>query len=175
MPVPAIHPEGLRAGRLSPALAALCALLVLAPVPASAQTMVRDVKVSADIAAIQNARAAAYWTNVGPDIENAIVARLVGRAADDGVRIEVDINEFELGNQFEEAFNLADSTLSGVVRVSTDGPMPVSNSYNLTVGYNQSLAFLPEGYDVAMLSRDSHEYYTGMVDAFADAVVRGLD
>ena len=141
----------------------------------NAASMVKDVEVIADLTAIENPQAAAYWTNVADDLKNAIAARLTDRIAEDGVSITIELSEVELSNSFQEALNIADTKMVGKVNVKPQKPGDTGfNSYELTVNINQALAFMPEGTDVAKLSQDSAEYYTSLVNAFADGVVTRL-
>jgi hypothetical protein len=142
----------------------------------NAASMVKEIEVTADLTAIENPQAATYWTDVADDVENAIVARLTNRIADDGVSIKIDLSEVELSNSFQEALNVADTKMVGTVNVKPQEPGDGGfNSYELTVNINQALAFMPEGTDVTKLSQDSKEYYVAMVNAFADAVVVRLE
>lgn len=141
---------------------------------ADEDTRVRDVDVKADISAISNPAAAAYWTNVADDVENAVVARITDRTADDGVKVSIDISEVELANAFENITNVAETKMVGKVNVSSETDNTEFNSYELTVSVDEALPFFPPGTTVVMISRDTPEYYKAMVEAFADAVVKRL-
>lgn len=149
--------------------------LVAATSTGFAATMVKEIEVSADLTAIKNPLAATYWTDLSDDVENAIVARLTDRISEDGVSISIDLSEVELSNSFQEALNIADTSLVADVKVSSDTDNSAHNTYNLTVNINQAMLFLPEGTDVSQLSQDSTEYYDALINAFADAVVVRLD
>ncbi len=149
---------------------ALCAF----PALADDKTKVRTVDVEADISAISNPAAAAYWTNVADDVENAIVARITDRTADDGVKISVDISEVELANAFENITNVADTRMVGTVNISSETDNSEFNSYELTVSVNEALPYFPPGTTVVMIQRDTPEYYKAMVEAFANAVIERL-
>ncbi|AWB50605.1 hypothetical protein HYN69_18565 (plasmid) [Gemmobacter aquarius] len=154
--------------------AALAATLFAGAVFADENTQVRDIDVEADIAAINNPAAAAYWTNVADDLENAIVARITNRTSDDGVKISVDISEVELANAFENVTNVAETKMVGQVNVTSDTDNTEFNSYELTVSVEEALPFFPPGTTVVMITRDTPEYYKAMVEAFAEAVVKRL-
>lgn len=65
---------------------------------------VKEIEVTADLSAIQNADAAAYWGRLEADLEAAIASRLVDRLAEEGAegaRILVDLREVELASAFE--------------------------------------------------------------------------
>lgn len=141
---------------------------------ADADTRVRDIDVTADISAISNPAAAAYWTNVADDVENAIVARITDRTADDGVKVSIDISEVELANAFENITNVADTKMVGQVNITSDTDNTEFNSYELTVSVNEAMPYFPPGTTIVMITRDTPEYYKAMVEAFADAVVKRL-
>lgn len=154
--------------------AALAALLTTT-VAAQSATMVKEIDVSIDMDAIQNPQAAAYWTSVSDDLENAIMARLTDRVADDGVRIIVDLEELELANGFQETFNIADTRLMGTVKITSDTDNSEFEAYELTVTYENAIVLLPEGTDVTVLTQDSPEFYAAVVDTFAEEVVKRLE
>ncbi len=154
--------------------AAVAATLFAGAVFADADTKVREITVDADISAISNPAAAAYWTNVADDLENAIVARITDRTADDGVKVSIDISEVELANAFENVTNVADTKMVGQVNVTSDTDNTQFNSYELTVSVNEAMPYFPPGTTVVMIARDTPEYYKAMVEAFADAVVKRL-
>lgn len=154
--------------------ATLAGTLMAGTALADANTRVREVNVEADISAIQNPAAAAYWTNVADDLENAIVARITDRTADDGVKISIDISELELANAFENVTNVADTKMAAQINVTSETDNTDFSSYELTVSVEEALPFFPPGTTVVMVTRDTPEYYRAMVDAFADAVVKRL-
>lgn len=158
----------------SPLAATLAALLLAGAAFAGADTKVRDIDVQVDLTAIQNPAAATYWTNVAQDLENAIVARVTDRTADDGVKISIDISEVELANAYENVTNIADTKMVGQVNVTSETDNTDFNSYELTVSVEEALPYFPAGTTVVMIARDTPEYYKAMVEAFADAVVKRL-
>lgn len=153
---------------------ALIAALLLANTPAAAQTMVKEVQVDVEMEAVQNAKAATQWTNIADDLENAIVARLVGRTAEDGAKISVDIDEVELANTLESAMGVADSKLTGHVNVTHENNNTVFDSYDLTVTFEQAGVLIVSGTDLAQLTTNSKEYYDAMIAAFAEHIVTNL-
>ncbi|MFZ1727381.1 MAG: hypothetical protein WBO29_08105 [Albidovulum sp.] len=154
--------------------AVLVTALLSASAPAFAVTMVKEVDVSVDLEAIENPQAAEYWTSVSDDLENAIVARLTDRIAEDGAKISVDIDEVELANSWQSAMGTADSKLVGNVNVTHDSNNTVFDSYDLTVTFEQAGPFFLPGTDLTAITTDSQEYYDAMVAAFADHVVTNL-
>lgn len=157
--------------RLATTLAAtLLATTALAQDP----TMVREVDVDVDLGAIQNPEAAAYWTDVADDLENAIVARVTDRTHPDGVRIAIDIEEVSLASLYDSLTDIADSQMVGQVNITSDTDNTKFNSYELSVRIEEALPFFPPGTVVTAIVRDTPEYYRAMVEAFAEAVVRRL-
>lgn len=154
--------------------ASLAATLFAGAALSDENTRVRDVDVQADISAISNPAAATYWTNVADDLENAIVARITDRTADDGVKISIDISEVELANAFENVTNVADTKMVAQVNVTSDTDNTEFNSYELTVSVEEALPYFPPGTTVVMITRDTPEYYKAMVEAFAESVVKRL-
>lgn len=156
-------------------LSAMMLALLSTAATAQSMTMVKEIDVTIDMAAIQNPLAATYWTSVSDDVENAIMARLTDRVADDGVRITVDLAELELANGFQETFNIADTRLMGTVKITSDTDNSEFEAYDLTVTYENAVVLLPAGTDVTILTQDSPEFYAAVVDTFADEVVKRLD
>ncbi len=148
-------------------------LMTAAPVFAAVST-VKEVEVTADLTVITNVKAAAYWTTVADDLENAIVANLVDRIADDGAKITVDIDELSLASSFESAANIADSKLVGAVSVTHANDNTVFDAYALAVGIADAGPFFPEGTDIATITGNSKEHYDAMIAAFAARVVADL-
>lgn len=135
---------------------------------------VQSIDVTVDIAAVQNAAAAEYWGALENDLETAILARVADRTAEEGAMITVDIDEVSLASGFAEAMGIADTRLSGLVKVS-DPPQPGrGDSYELTVDVNASLPALGEGFDLTAADIDTARVYRAMIDTFADHVVRNL-
>jgi hypothetical protein len=157
--------------RLWPALAAT---MLATTAFAQDATMVREVEVTADLGAVQNPRAAEYWTDIADDLENAIVARLTDRIAEDGVRISVDISEVELANTFENLTNIADTRMVGQVNITSETDNTQFNSYELTLSVEQALPYFPPGTVVTAITLENRDYYSGMIEAFAQSVVDRL-
>lgn len=157
-----------------PFLAAVLATsTLLAAQPGLAKTKVREVDVTADIAAIQNPKAAAFWANAADDLENAIVARLTDRLSqDEGVKVAVDLDEISLANSYESAAGIAESSLSGSVKVLADNGSDDTRVYDLTVRFDR--AYLPAGVDLAAVTTDSPDHYRALIDGFADQVVQSV-
>lgn len=157
------------------AKAALAATVLFSlTVPAMAQTMVREVEVEVDLAALQNEKAATRWATLSDDLKNAVAARLVDRIAEDGVRIRIDVDEVSLASTFDSAAGIADSAMKGNVVVSSETDYSLSDGYDLTVAFADAGPFFPQGTDLATITSDSQQYYDGMISAFADAVVKNL-
>lgn len=144
---------------------------------AASDVKVQEVKVEADLSAIQNPEAAKVFTNLSEDLRGAILNRLDPNALvdKDGQKIKIDIDEVELASTWANLTDLSKSQLTGKVDVRPDdGDALKFDNYVLTVAYPQAKAFLPEGTDVSALDKDAMVYYHAMVNAFADYVVTNL-
>jgi hypothetical protein len=158
------------------AIGLVTGLALLSAAPTFADSMIKDVEVKTDLDAIENKAAAARWANLSEDLQRAIVTQLVGKTAEDGDVLSVDIDEFELANSFQAAAGSADSRLVGRVSISTDGGSPtVLKTYDLAVSVKDASPYFPPGTDLATVTSDSQIYYDAMVLAFADHVVKDLD
>lgn len=153
-------------------MTAASALTLMIAVPALAETKVKDVSVEMDLAAIQNEKAAAYWTTAADDLEAAIVARVADRTADDGASITIDIDELSVANWFETAYKIDQSALTGHVLVMDSGTHV--GSYDVSVKFADAVLLMPEGTDVTVIAPDNRDYYSALVNTFADAVVAQL-
>ena len=157
--------------------------LLAAPLFAGVEKVAK-IDASVDLSAVQNETAAAYWANLEADLENALAARLTDRLASeevkpdedgkiDGSQIIVDVREVELANAFERELNLGDAVLVGQVTIVDDTDNTNADGYELTVSLENAQVVVPEGMTV-VLSTDTTEAYTRLVDAFADGVVSRL-
>lgn len=155
--------------------ASLMAATMLTTAAFADMTMVKEVDVEVELEDLANAKAAEHWTMISDDLENAIVERLVGRTDDEGVRVSIDIDEVELANTLQSVAGVADSSLSGRVKIISPNDNSKFEVYDLSVAFDQAILFLPEGFDVTTLTTNSKEYYDGMIAAFADHVVKRLD
>ncbi|MFN7223884.1 MAG: hypothetical protein ACK4MS_07695 [Paracoccaceae bacterium] len=150
------------------------AALFIATAAMAQDTKVKEVSVTADMTAVSNVQAAAYWTSMADDLENAIVARLVDRIADDGSKVVVDIDELSLANSFQNKLGLEDAVLVGMVNVSNEADNAKFDTYELTVTAKTAQAFSPEGMVLEGAFADTPEYYAALISAFADGVVSRL-
>lgn len=166
-------------------LAASAAALALLSGPLLAGVdKIAKVDASVDISAINNAQAATFWANLEADLENAIAARVTDRLATeevkpdengkiDGAQIKVDVREVELASAFERELNLGDAVLVGQVTIVDDTDNTNADGYELTVSLENAKVVVPEGATV-VLSTDTGEAYTRLVEAFADGIVSRL-
>jgi hypothetical protein len=153
----------------------IAALLTSTAAMAQDLPTVKSVDVSVELEAIGNEKAAAYWTSIADDLENAIVARITNQIADDGVDLTVDIEEVSLSNGFDETFGLADTRLVGTVVQRAETDPRRSRTYELSLDVNQSLPMMPADVDVTTLPADTRVYYDAMIAAFAQEVVNRLE
>ncbi len=135
---------------------------------------VKSIDVEVELGAVENAKAAAYWTTIADDLENAIVSRITDQIADDGVNVVIDLEEVSLSSGFEEKMGLADTRLVGNVVMVHDTDNTRFGAYELTVDVNAAMPMIPAGVDVVTLPADSRVYYDAMIAAFAQGVVDRL-
>lgn len=145
---------------------------------AAAQTKVSEIKVEADLTAIETYEAARAWKDLEIDLETALASRLVNQIADEDdeetAQINIDIDEVALANNFESSLGLGEWSLQGVVDI--DMPDPSKNEhYKLSVMSNQFAAYYPQGTDAATVTVDSEVFYDAIIAAFADNVASKLD
>ena len=151
---------------LSTAVAALMAVS-----GAAFAQSVKDIEVEADLSAIENYEAGATWANLAEDLENALAARLSDRLGEDGAEITIKIDTLELANNFEAAADLAESKLSGAVRISNEEPF-INDRYELSVSAGAVTAYYPEDAQVETIAVGSEVFYQAMVEAFAENVAQ---
>lgn len=138
---------------------------------------VAEIDVTADVSAIKNEKAAAYWGNIEKDLEAAIGARLTDRMAETGAKISVDIREVELSSAFERALNLSDAVLMGQVNVTDDTDNSNFDAYELSLTMESSKIVLPEGAtngSIMLADVGTPETYQNLISTFADQVVARL-
>ena len=136
---------------------------------------IAKVTVTADVTAIQNEKAAAYWSNVATDLENAIVSRLVNRISEGGATITVDLREVELASSFERAINASDAVLVGQVNISDLNDNTNFNAYELSISLGTAATVSADGKALYFDTLDTPEAYQALVNSFADNVVQRLD
>jgi hypothetical protein len=156
------------------ATAGIAALLLGTAVFAQDAKTVKSIEVETDLSAIGNSSAAAYWKNISTDLEAAIAARVANNLSEDGIKLVIDIEEVELSNGFQETLGLADTKLSGLVKMTHENDNGRFSNYRLTVDINQAMPLIPAGTDVTTLPADTRVYYDAMINTFANAVVERL-
>jgi hypothetical protein len=135
---------------------------------------INEIDVTADLSAISNADAAAYWGQLEADLEGAIAARVTDRLTDEeGARIVVDIREIELASPFERVITAADAVLVGQVNIVDDTDNANFDAYELSVSLDSARFIVPEGQTI-VFSDDDRSSYEALVNAFADNVVERL-
>lgn len=151
------------------------ALLILSTATLAATSpTVKSVDIDVELEAIGNPKAAAYWTTIAEDLENAIVKLVTEQIADDGVEVKIDLQEVELSGGFDEAMGLADTRLVGDVAMVHATDNSRFGAYTLTVDINAARPLLPQGVDLQTLPADTRVYYDAMIQAFAQGVVDRL-
>lgn len=135
---------------------------------------ITEIDVTADLSAIQNADAAAYWGELETDLEAAIASRVTDRLTDEeGARIVVDVRELELASAFERAVTMADAVLVGQVNVIDDTDNANYDGYELSVSLDSARFIVPEGQTI-IFNADDRSSYDALVNAFAAGVVERL-
>jgi hypothetical protein len=156
------------------AIGTLAALTLTTAGLAANTSSVKTIKVEVELEAIANPKAAAYWTSIADDLENAIVARITDQIADDGIALKIDLQEVSLSGGFAEMLGIADTRLVGDVIMTHETDNSRFGAYKLTVDVNAVTPILPPDTDVTTMPADSRVYYDAMVATFADAVVERL-
>jgi hypothetical protein len=136
---------------------------------------VSEVSVAADISAIGNEDAAQFWSSIAEDLENAILAGVLDRIEDEGVRISVRLEEVALANAFERNFDLEQSVLVGQVKITDDNNNANFNSYELSVSLSGVTAVDETGEPLLFENVENQRAYETLIAAFADGVVTRLD
>lgn len=154
-------------------LAASALLALFAGTALANVDQIKEIDVTNDLTAIQNADAAAYWGTLEADLEAAIAARVTERLAEDGARILVDIREVELASAFDRALNLGDAVLVGQVNIVDETDNSNFDAYELSVSLETARVVVPEG-QTLVLSADDRVSYQSLVDTFAQGVVDRL-
>ena len=153
------------------------ALVTAMATAVSANTMVADIEVTADLTAIENYSAAEAWATLETDLETALAAQLVNQIADpdakEAAEIEIEIDSVSLANNFEKSLGVGEWVLKGDVDI--DMPDAADDlRYDLTVSADQLNAYYPEGTDMAQVSIDSEVFYNAIIEAFAANVASKL-
>ena len=156
-------------------LALVFSAMLLPAAPAlAAPEPVSDVRVAVDLGAVTNTAAAQRFATLDTDLKNALMTRLVDRIGPDGLKIEIDISEVELSNFYQEAVNAADTRLVGQVNVSHLTDNTDFASYELAVGVNDVTPITSASAEQLTPAESTDKYYTALINAFADAVVKRL-
>lgn len=156
------------------AIGTLAALTLSTAAMAATPPTVKSIDVDVELEAIENPKAAAYWTSIADDLENAIAKLLTEQIADDGVDIKIDLQEVELSGGFDEAMGLAETRLVGDVAMVHDSDNSRFGAYTLTVDINAAKPLIPADVDLVTLPADTRVYYDAMIQAFAQGVVDRL-
>jgi hypothetical protein len=152
---------------------AMAVLLGTSAIAQDAPT-VKSVDVTVDIASVQNPEAAKYWGHISDDLKAAILTELTDRISDDGVDVNIDIEEVELSNGFQDMLGLANTVLAGSVKISHSTDNTRFSTFDLKVDVNQAMPMLPPDTDVTTVPADSRVFYDAMIKTFARAVVDRL-
>ncbi len=155
-------------------ISTLATLFLTTAAFAATEPTVKEVVVTVELAAIENVKAAAYWTTISDDLANAIVARVTDQISDDGISVTIDLEEVSLSNGFEAENGLAETRLVGNVTFSHATDNSRFDGFDLMVDVNAARTFIPADVDVITLQPDSRVYYEAMIATFAQGVVDRL-
>jgi hypothetical protein len=136
---------------------------------------VAEVTVSADIASLQNATAAAYWANLPNDLQAAIMLELADRTDAGGSKINVDISEIELSSSFERAIGAADGVLVGTVQVDDPNNNQKYDDYQIIVTLGSAPMLSADGTEIVFSSLDEPMAYETLLKKFAEGVLLMLE
>jgi hypothetical protein len=156
-------------------LAAATGAALAGPALADDLPKVKSIEVETTLDDLNNPQAAAYWKSLDADMETAIAAQLVDRLGDEGLEINVDMDEVELANFFEEQVGAGENKLAGRVKVKDVTDNSNYKTFDLTVRVQQILPLLPEGTEVTVIVPTSDEVYSALVAGFSRAVVERID
>jgi len=140
---------------------------------ASAQTaipMVSDIQVEADLTAVANPQAAAYWGTLDADLSAALAAEVVDLISPDGLVLIVDLDEISLASLLEAQAGADDARLTGDVGLYNPQTEEVERMFTISATTNEAAPYLPAGVDVVTVSPSSAEFYAAVVKAFARGV-----
>ncbi|MDO9527422.1 MAG: hypothetical protein Q7J57_18095 [Gemmobacter sp.] len=135
---------------------------------------VASVEVTADISAIQNEKAAAYWGNLAEDLKAAIITRIGDRIGEKGAVITIDIREVELANAFERALNSADAVLVGQVIVNDETDHGNDAAYELSVTLGGTPLVPSADGTITLSTTDTPQAYSILINLFADQVIERM-
>lgn len=142
---------------------------------------IAKIDVTTDLTAIKNEKAAAYWANVEQDLEAAIAGKATDRLSDEGLEIEIDINELALANAYERELGFGEAAMVGdivVLREVVYNKTPSKTAerrYELTVNVENSKIDLKPGEKLVLSRTDTPETYRMLIDTFAESVIKRLN
>ncbi|MDU8944641.1 hypothetical protein [Ovoidimarina sediminis] len=140
---------------------------------AASDTKIETVDVEFDVEAIESRSAAAFWSDLEDDLENAIIEKVADRIADTGAEIEIDIDEFDMSESFQAALG-ADSLLKAEVNVRNRAEPTKNSFYELTVTVEDAGRFVHGGAGIEVLTVPTRQVYELLVETFAEGVVTRL-
>lgn len=135
---------------------------------------ISGVSVEADLPAVGSREAISYWQNLGDDLQTAIAEQYVGRTAETGKHIDVDIDEISLNSPFMSGATAETAKLSGRVTL-TNPDTTTAAAYDVTASAQDVATYLPPGSTLVSVKPTSAEYYRAVVQAFAKGTAQTLD
>lgn len=144
-----------------------------------------DVEVRAELNDFADSNALTYWPDLEADLQKAIIERVNLSGDDADPRVEVEISKVSVDgdtylpdsgefNQLEGVVKVYEGespvTVQGQVNAEVDNPI---STYPLRLSAQAGDTAAPEGFVVIPPSQD--DFYTAMVQAFAETVVEDID
>lgn len=136
---------------------------------------VAEVDVTAELTALQNPQAAAFWADLETDLEAAILSQLVDQITDDGARLVVNIEGFGIGDEADLPFTVEDAALSGRIHVIDLTNNANFQTFELNVSIQGMSVTDTEGEPVMVAQMPPEWTYETLITAFAEGVVERLD
>lgn len=156
-------------------LLCMTAIATAVALPAAAQTdtPIENVDVSFELSAIESPAAAQFWAQLEGDLETAIIERVATQTADEGSKVQIDIDEFMMSNSFAAALG-EESAITADIEVTNDTDPTKNSFYQLTVTLAEAGGFEPTAEGVAFKTIPEDVAYKAMIDTFAESVVTRL-
>jgi hypothetical protein len=153
--------------------AAAAALLVASATLAQAETIVTEIEVESDFAAVENSMAAEYWPSVEADLKAELATRLAPFAGEEGLKVKVTIQDLALNAAASDMSYKDLNSISGTVAIQ--GLEENSQLKSFLVAFSVAP---PEGITpiegVIVLPPDTADNYAALIDAVVDDVEKGV-
>ena len=158
---------------MKPFVSAVAATLAMAGSLAASETPVEKVDVAFDVQAVESETAATFWADLEGDLEAAILAKVADRIEDHGSEISIDIDEFDMSNNFQGAIGV-DSVLTASIEVRNEEDPSKNGFFDLRVSVDEAAKLIRGQSGAEIVTHDRDDVYQAMVETFADGVVKRL-